>query len=191
MRRSRPAPSAPRSAKRLPSDLDRNSQEMLPVSASRISLSSRSAAHTDPITCHLFLKKGRRSPCQSLLGSQFLEIHAQCRELDSSRMRLIAGALHLSGSSTPRNSHRLMILSNETAPEGRTQRPVRPPDADPGFSPAGQRRFKDGPRPSRTTDWRRAVVVTRHGAVTYIGAPPPQSTPLLTAICAAIRSSPN
>ena len=124
MRRSRPAPSTPRSAKRLPSDLDRNSQEMLPVSASRISLSSRSAAHTDPITCNLFLKKGRRSPCQSLLGSQFLEIRAQYRELDSSRMRLIAGALHLSGSSTPRNSHRLMILSNETAPEGRTQRPV-------------------------------------------------------------------
>ena len=37
------------------------------------------------------------------------------------------------------------------------------------LSTSCQRQTTEGPRPSRTTDWRRAVVVTRHGAATYIG----------------------
>ena len=35
--------------------------------------------------------------------------------------------------------------------------------------PRPHTRINEGPLPSRTTDWRRAVVVTRHGAATYIG----------------------
>ena len=62
MRRSRPSASATRSAKSLLSDLVRNSQEILPVSESRISSSSRNAAQTDSVTCHLFRKMGTEVP---------------------------------------------------------------------------------------------------------------------------------
>ena len=48
-------------------------------------------------------------------------------------MRLIAGALDLSDSSAPRNSHRLILHSDETAPEGRTPQPT-PPRHNPRFS---------------------------------------------------------
>ena len=105
-------------------------------------------------------------------------------------MHLIADAFGLSDSRASRLSHHLLPRSTEAALEGRLRR-LTPPHTDPELSPAGQKSIKDGPRPSRTTDWRRAVVVTRHGAVTYIGDPPSQSTPLLAAVYAAISSSLN